>query len=91
MALIGRTLGLFLNILYVLLLARVLMSWFRPRYRTAGNAWFFHLEEITWRATEPLLAPIRRLLPQTGMFDFSPIVLFLVLQVLQNLVRSIFF
>jgi YggT family protein len=90
MALIGRTLGLFLNILYIFLLARVLMSWFRPRYRTGGNSWFFQLEEILWRVTEPLLAPIRRLLPQTGMFDLSPLVLFLVLQVLQSLVRSIF-
>jgi YggT family protein len=87
---LGRALSLFLNLLYLLLLARVLMSWFRPRYKTSGNAWFFGLEEITWRVTEPLLAPIRRFLPQAGGFDFAPLVLFFLLQALQSLVRSIF-
>lgn len=36
------------------------------------------------RLTEPLLAPIRRLLPDLGGIDFSPIVLILLLQFLQN-------
>lgn len=90
MQMVGRALSLFLNVLYVLLLARVLMSWFRPRYKSKSNAWFFGLEEITWRATEPLLAPIRRLLPQTGGFDFAPLVLFFLLQALGRLVLSIF-
>lgn len=90
MGLIGQALSLFFKVLYVLLLARVLMSWFRPRYKTSGNSWFFSLEEITWRATEPLLAPIRRILPQTGMIDLAPLVLFFLLQALQSLVLSIF-
>lgn len=90
MGLVGQALSLFLNVLNVLLLARVLMSWFRPRYKTSSNGWFFTLEEITWRGTEPFLAPIRRLLPQTGMIDLSPLVLFLLLQALESLVRSIF-
>jgi YggT family protein len=40
------------------------------------------------RIIEPLLTPIRRLLPQTGAFDFSPLVLILILILLQSLVRA---
>jgi YggT family protein len=29
--------------------------------------------------TEPLLAPVRKLLPRTGMFDFSPLIVVLVI------------
>jgi YggT family protein len=36
--------------------------------------------------TEPLLSPIRRFLPQTGMIDLSPLVLVLLLGVLMRLV-----
>ena len=36
--------------------------------------------------TEPMLAPIRRVLPQTGMVDLSPLVLVLVLSVLVRFV-----
>lgn len=90
MGLVRQTISLILTILYILLLARVLMSWFRPRYKTSSNSWFFSLENLTWRATEPMLAPIRRILPQSGMIDFAPLVLFFILRALQSLVLSIF-
>jgi YggT family protein len=41
------------------------------------------------RIVEPLLKPIRRLLPQTGAFDFSPFVLILILILLQSLIRVV--
>ena len=37
------------------------------------------LSQFLFALTEPLLAPIRRVLPQGGGFDFSPLVLILVL------------
>jgi len=74
-------LALFLQILSLLLLARVLLSWFRPRYRTGGNRWFFGIDELVWRATEPLLAPIRNILPTSNIgMDFSPIIVWILLQ-----------
>jgi YggT family protein len=39
--------------------------------------------------TEPLLAPIRRMMPQTGMFDFSILILWLLLGVLQSILIQI--
>jgi YggT family protein len=58
--------------LEVLIFARVLLSWVDPAGR-GGIARF------VVQTTEPLLAPVRRLLPRTGMFDLSPLVVLLVL------------
>jgi YggT family protein len=44
------------------------------------------LVKIIYQLTEPLLAPIRRLLPQGGGMDFSPIVAFIVLLVAEQVV-----
>jgi PAS domain S-box-containing protein len=38
--------------------------------------------------TEPIMAPLRRVIPMMGMMDFSPIVAILLLQVLEGLVRQ---
>ena len=80
-----QTVSIFFRILEVLIWARILMSWFRPRYRTSKNGWFFTIEENVWRATEPLLAPIRNILPNTGMIDFSPFVLMILVGIVRQL------
>ncbi len=66
--------------LYVLILGRVLMSWVNPRFDSA-------LGRFLYETTEPILQPIRRVLPSTGMIDFSPIVAFLLLSVLAAALR----
>lgn len=43
------------------------------------------LFEVLQKLTEPLLKPIRRLLPDTGALDLSPLILFLVIYLLRNL------
>jgi YggT family protein len=62
-------------LLWLLILGRVLMSWVDPMGRTQAGRLLFQL-------TEPMLAPIRSVLPRTGMLDLSPLVLLLVLGVL---------
>ncbi len=46
-----------------------------------------------WRAVnallEPLIGPIRRIMPDTGAIDFSPMVLIILLQVLQIVLRNV--
>jgi YggT family protein len=65
-----------------ILLARVLISWFQiDPYNP--------IVRLLYQLTEPLLAPIRRLLPQTGMIDFSPIVGFIVIMVAEQIVISL--
>jgi YggT family protein len=41
------------------------------------------------RIHEPLLSPVRRILPDFGALDVSPIVLFLLAQFLRNLLQSL--
>lgn len=61
----------------LLLLGRVLMSWISPRFDSP-------LGRLLYEATEPILAPIRRILPPMGMIDFSPIVAFIVLGIVAS-------
>jgi YggT family protein len=51
------------------------MSWISPR----GND---PVTPLLYQVTEPILAPIRRLLPQMGMLDLAPMVAILVLNYL---------
>ena len=41
------------------------------------------------RLVEPLLFPIRRVLPQTGMLDFSPLVLIIIIQIVARILVGI--
>lgn len=70
---------LFFTALWIALLARVLLSWVDPM----GN---MGISRIAREITEPILAPIRSVLPNTGMIDLSPLVAFLLIQVLQSLI-----
>ena len=65
--------------LWLLIFARVILSWVDPMGRTRLGAFII-------QTSEPLLAPIRRLLPSTGMFDLSPLIVLLVLGALMRAV-----
>lgn len=65
--------------LWFLLLARVVVSWTNPR---GGGG----LVAFIYQATEPLLAPIRRVLPPTAGIDWSPLVAILLLGVIIRIV-----
>jgi YggT family protein len=66
--------------LNLLVLGRVIVSWVDPTGRN-------DLSRMLIQVTEPFLAPIRRLLPQTGMIDFSPLILLLITGFLLQLLR----
>ena len=68
------------TVLYIALLARVLLSWFQ----VGPNSPFYPVIAILYQVTEPILAPIRRVLPRFGMMDFSPIVAFILLSIVQR-------
>ena len=55
-----------------LVIGRVLFSYIEPSGRSAFSQFLVAI-------TEPILAPIRNLLPKGGAFDFSPLVVILVL------------
>ena len=82
MGAIVSVLLLALQIYQFILLARVLLSWFPDIDRSNP------LVQLLYDVTEPVLRPIRNALPQTGMMDFSPLVVFLGISVVMMLVRS---
>ncbi|HID06104.1 MAG TPA: YggT family protein, partial [Armatimonadetes bacterium] len=62
---------------------RVFLSW--------GNFSPYHpVVEWIHRLTEPVLAPIRNLMPPMGMFDWSPIIAIFVLMILRQVVVMLF-
>ena len=66
------------------LIARVVISFFDADYQNP-------IVRFVYALTEPLLAPVRRSLSAYRGFDFSPIVVWLVLVFLQRfLVRSLY-
>ena len=78
---IGQIFVLFLWVLIVAIIARSLMTWF-PVSR--NNQYVRLLNAVT----EPILEPVRRVLPRTGMFDFSAMVVLVVLYVMMSVVRQ---
>jgi len=72
MGFLGVFVGMLLFLLWLLVLGRVLLSWFDP---TGAN----QVSRFLIQATEPLLAPVRRVLPPAGMFDFSALLVLIVL------------
>ena len=66
----------------VVLFARAIMSWFPVRLGTSLASVYRVLLDLT----EPVLAPLRRVIPPAGMFDLSFLVLFLALGILRTIV-----
>ncbi|WP_434679153.1 YggT family protein [Pseudomonas sp. R1-18] len=77
-AIIGVT-ALFLKIFFFALIVSVILSWVAPGSHNPGA-------ELVNQICEPLLAPLRRVLPNLGGLDISPILAFLVLKLLDMLV-----
>ena len=66
----------FIRVYEFIVLAAVFASWFQ-----SNNIFFQFVRELT----DPILNQIRKILPSTGTFDFSPMVLWLGLSLLRQL------
>jgi len=69
-----------ISVYYIVLLARVFLSWFPLQPGTAMAS----IASVVYQVTEPVMGPVRRLIPTVGMIDISPIVVFIGLQILQS-------
>lgn len=76
-----QLLKLVLNVFQIILLIRVLMSYFPQVDRSHPIARF--IEQIT----EPILAPVRQYIPPQQGIDFSPLVVFVIIFLLQSFLR----
>ncbi len=67
--------------LYLLILAKVILSYFMDP--------FHPIRQSIDRLIEPLLRPIRQVVPSLGRFDFSPLILLILVQIVGAILRSI--
>ena len=70
--------------LYLVILARVILSWF------PNVSYNNPLVQFVYAVTEPIMSPIRRVMPNTGMFDFTPMVAIIVIVIVQNILLQFF-
>ncbi len=75
-----------LDILWWIVIASAILSWlYAFNIVNSGNAFVDSIGAFLYRVTEPLYRPIRRILPDLGGIDLSPIVLLLGIFFLQQL------
>jgi len=81
---------LIFTVFYGVLIARVVLSFLMPIIGARPHPLLATFANVVHQITEPMLAPIRRVLPTFGGFDFSPIVAMVVLVVIREvLVRQL--
>ena len=71
-----------LTVYFIVLIARVILSWFPLQPGTAMAS----IASIIYQLTEPVMAPVRRVIPTVGMIDLSPLVVFFGIQILRNII-----
>jgi YggT family protein len=74
--LLGYLLYGVLSIYSLLIVTRIILSW--------GMSYGTRTMRFLVRITEPILGPFRRIIPPLGMFDISPIIVLLILQLFQR-------
>ena len=78
---LAQVIGLITNILVLLLFVWAILTWIMPPYNP--------VREALDRIMEPLLAPIRRVVPMAGMIDFSPLILMVLIEIISRILINI--
>lgn len=76
--------------IYVIVASAVLSWLIAFNVINTRNRFVYTVVDVLYRVTEPVLAPIRRFLPDLGGIDVSPVVLLLLLFFIQNLIWEIY-
>jgi len=83
------TISLILGIVWWVFLIMIIMSWLisfnviNTRNQFVANVW-----RVLNQVTEPILRPIRRVVPPMGGLDLSPLIVFVIIFFLQQLIAS---
>lgn len=75
-----------LTVLYLLLMARIILTWFPIK----PGGIMADIIEVLYTMTEPLLAPIRKLIPPIavgmGYLDLAPLILIMLLSLIRRMI-----
>jgi YggT family protein len=83
------TISLILSLVWWVFLIMIIMSWLisfnviNTRNQFVNSVW-----RVLNQITEPILKPIRRVIPPMGGIDLSPLIVFIIIFFLQNLIAS---
>ncbi len=78
---LAQMISLLANLLIILIFIWVIVSWILSPYHP--------LREALDRIIEPMLAPIRRVVPMVGMLDLSPMILMILIELLSRFLISV--
>jgi YggT family protein len=73
--------SLLVNVYFFALLAMIILSWVAPGSHHPAIY-------LLYQITEPVMAPFRKVLPPMGGMDFSPILVFILINVVQIVLRN---
>lgn len=82
-AILIRIISFAANLLILLVILNIVLSYFMDPYHP--------LRQFVERIVGPLINPIRRVVPLVGMFDFSPLILILLISALQSALVNLLF
>ena len=82
MGILSNFFSIFIPTLQIAIFARVILSWFPTG--SGSNP----LVAIVYQITEPVLAPLRRVVPRLGVFDLTPMIAIVVLGIIQWMVDT---
>lgn len=72
-----------ITVYLIVLVGRAVLSWFPP---AEPGKFLFGLSRVLFELTEPVLAPVRSIIPPAGMFDLSFIVVFIAVIILRGVI-----
>lgn len=76
-----------INIYWYAIIGSIIMSFVML---FSGNVNPHPILRLIWQLTEPVMAPVRKIVPPLGGMDFSPIFIFIIIQLLQNFIITTF-
>ena len=84
---LANFLGYLITIIIYLFIARAVLSWLF----VAGirNDLLLRLNFALASITEPIIAPLRRIIPPMGMLDLTPLVAIIILVVIRAVIQSV--
>jgi YggT family protein len=77
-AILIQIINILSQFIVLVVIAKVILSYFMDPYHPIRRT----LDNLV----EPMLAPIRRVVPLIGMFDFSPLILIILVQILSSVI-----
>jgi len=76
--------NLLASVLWIALIGRVVVSWLN----IGPSSGLYPITALIYQVTEPILAPIRRILPRFGMLDLSPMVAIILITIVQRVLKA---